>query len=537
MLRPERQVRARLAALLGLFAMAAAAAQAPANLDACVSAHLKTIDPAAGVGVASAYERHGMYWHMDGARSHQARELSTILRAAEDFGLEAEYDPAAKASRLEAFCRTASPELLADVSLSLEAWRFIAHLHSGRIEPRAAEFHIARPRLPPATEVLQELAAAGDMRAAIADYEPHSLYYAKLKEALLHYRLLASKPFITELPPLPRRTLDAGDAYAGAAALRRLLEATGDLDATDIGMRPGIIDASLSTGLRHFQQRHGLAADGRLGPRTFAELTTPLSQRVRQIELTLERWRWLPELRAPVVVINIPQFVAYALPRADAPGELLEVPIIVGQPWRRTPVFVDEIEAVVFRPYWNVPASIVRDELLPLIRSSPDYLEKHHFEIVQGPGDDALPVAATPRNLAALAAGKLRLRQRPGADNALGLLKFELPNAYNVYLHDTPAAELFQRSARAFSHGCIRVSDPSRLAQYVLQDTPGNWDTAAIEAAMCGGVTRRITLKRRIPVMLLYGTALATHDGRVLFFDDIYGYDRRLEQLLERRVR
>ncbi|HVS76086.1 MAG TPA: L,D-transpeptidase family protein [Steroidobacteraceae bacterium] len=259
-----------------------------------------------------------------------------------------------------------------------------------------------------------------------------------------------------------------------------------------------------------------------------------LAARVRKIDLTLERWRWLPAFRSPPIIVNIPQFRLFAFRSiADRAADILQMDVIVGRtfPHTRTPVFAADIQSVVFRPYWDVPRSITLKEMLPRIRANPKYLASEHLEIVSnGPGAAVLP--ATPANVAALAAGTARLRQRPGPDNALGLIKFDLPNFHSVYLHSTPAQQLFLRSRRAFSHGCIRVSDPVALAAYVLRDTPGGWTPATIEAAMNGAETRRVRLARPIRVMILYGTVLAKEDGEVLFFHDLYGQDRRLEQLL-----
>ena len=257
--------------------------------------------------------------------------------------------------------------------------------------------------------------------------------------------------------------------------------------------------------------------------------------KVRQIELTLERWRWLPAFRTPPIIVNIPEFRLFAFrTTADRAADILQMDVIVGRtfPRTRTPVFVADMTSVIFRPYWDVPRSIMLREELPKIRAHPAYLAAQHLEIVSGATDSATPLPATPASIQALASGSARLRQRPGPDNALGLIKFDLPNRYDVYLHSTPAQQLFLRRRRAFSHGCIRVSDPVALAALVLRDTPGDWTPARIEAAMNGTQTFRVRLARPIRVIILYGTVLAKEDGEVLFFHDIYGQDRRLERLL-----
>lgn len=287
----------------------------------------------------------------------------------------------------------------------------------------------------------------------------------------------------------------------------------------------------LKSALAHYRA----LADGRTEP-TAAELrSAPFAQRIRQIELTLERWRWLPQFRTPPIIVNIPQFRLFAFQSTrDLKAEILQMDVIVGRtfPSLRTPVFAADMRYVVFRPYWDVPYSITRKELLPQLRRNPDTAEKQHLELLAGPGDDARIVPFSQESLAQLAAGKLRLRQRPGADNPLGLIKFVLPNSHNVYLHSTPASSLFKRSRRTFSHGCIRVSDPVALAEHVLRNSGEVWTAESITAAMNGTATRRVNLREPIHVLILYATVLATEDGGVQFFEDIYGFDRRLAETL-----
>jgi murein L,D-transpeptidase YcbB/YkuD len=358
-----------------------------------------------------------------------------------------------------------------------------------------------------------------------------------LKQALANYRELARQPTLHILPPLPHRSIRAGDEYAGAAQLRSLLVALGDLepDAAAARAEQTTIDDALVAAVQRFQGRHGLDTDGIVGLHTFAALTTPIQHRVRQLELTLERWRWLTAIERPDIVVNVPQFILYAMPRPGEPEpRMLEMPVIVGQsyPHTRTPAFIASIQHVIFQPFWDVPYSIMKRELLPLIREDPSYLERHHMEIVRGPGDDAMVLAPTAEVIDALETGWLRLRQRPGAHNALGAVKFMLPNPYNVYLHSTPQQRLFDRSRRAFSHGCIRVSEPAALAEYVLKNASETWGAEAIEAAMSGTKTLRVKLKTPVRVVIFYSTAATAESAGVLFFEDLYGEDRRLEQLL-----
>jgi murein L,D-transpeptidase YcbB/YkuD len=317
--------------------------------------------------------------------------------------------------------------------------------------------------------------------------------------------------------------------------LRALLERLAMTDSVDLAVtsvEPQFYHYGL---LKQALARYRRLAEGNATATPLERSTMPYARRIRQIELTLERWRWLPALTSPPIIVNIPQYRLFAFNSTqDRKSEILQMDVIVGRtyPSLRTPVFAAEMKYVIFRPYWDIPFSIMEHEMLPAIRANPDYLRHEHLEIVRGSSDSAAVLPPTTDNIKALASGTLRLRQQPGADNALGLIKFMLPNAYNVYLHSTPALRLFSQSRRAFSHGCIRVSDPVGLAAYVLHNAPGSWTKETIAAAMNGASTRRVNLAHPIPVMILYGTALATEDGPVMFFEDIYGHDRKLEELL-----
>jgi murein L,D-transpeptidase YcbB/YkuD len=496
-----------------------------------------------GARVDSVYARAGvpLLWSTEGRPTAQASELIALLNDVEAFGLRPQdYGVDSITAAAAGLGASSEPRAISDFDRALTAatWRLLSDLHYGRVDPRRAGFELPEPRrdldLPAA---VAGLATAPSVADAVAAVEPPFYHYVLLKLALSRYRELAADPALTRLPPLDRRSLKFGDHYAGAPALRRLLLGEGDLPAdADAPGDATLLDAALVAGLAHFQRRHGLSTDGSLGASTYAALTVPLSARVRQIELTLERWRWLPVPDSPPIIVNIPEFRLFAFDTtADFADSIVQIPVIVGEtnPAKRTPVFVGEMKTVVFRPYWDVPHDIVVREMIPKIAAHPEYLVRNHLEIVRGETDDALPVDPSPDNVAALARGELRLRQLPGDDNSLGLIKFLFPNIHDVYLHSTPARGLFQASRRAFSHGCIRVQDPVGLAEFVLRNAPGEWPRAAIEAAMQNGKNdQRVALERPIPVMILYGTVIATEAGPVQFFDDIYGHDRRLADLL-----
>jgi murein L,D-transpeptidase YcbB/YkuD len=485
-------------------------------------------------------------WFSNGRLTPAGRALIGQLQEAERRGLlVADYD----GSQLDElapgldFKPELATEILArlDVALSVNAARIASDLHHGRIDPGQVGYvlDIERSDLDFAATVAA-LAAAADVDTALDDLEPRFRHYKLLKTALARHRSLARRPQLNQLPPLPRRGVRAGETYAGAPALRRLLAILGDLPQSSMGADPESrnLDPGLVAALVRFQARHGLDVDGILGARTFRALTTPVEERVRQIELSLERIRWLPaKLESPPIIVNIPQFKLFAFRTTrDFAEDILQMDVIVGSTFngRHTPVFAADMRHVVLNPYWDVPRSILVKEMLPAIRADSGWLSRNGYELVSEAGDDASPHPPGAGSVQLLAEGKLRVRQRPGPENELGQMKFIFPNRHNVYMHDTPARELFARSSRAFSHGCIRVSDPIALLAHVLrEDRERSGDRLA--KALSGSTPVVVQLPRPVRVYIVYGTALATEAGQTLFFDDIYDQDARLAALLEAR--
>jgi murein L,D-transpeptidase YcbB/YkuD len=280
--------------------------------------------------------------------------------------------------------------------------------------------------------------------------------------------------------------------------------------------------------VKRFQRRHGLDDDGRLGPDTMRQLNVPLQDRVRQLQLTLERWRWLPaEFSAPPIIVNIPDFRLRALDENNK--VVMDMRVVVGKAMRtQTPVFSRDMIYVVLRPYWNVPPSILRGEIVPAIGRDRGYIARKNYEVTTFDGKVVTSGDVSDNVLAQLRAGKLTVRQKPGPANALGLVKLIFPNEHNVYLHSTPSQDLFSRSRRDFSHGCIRVEKPAELAAWVLRNNSG-WTLERVKQGMQSGkddVT--VNLVKRVPVFIVYGTALAYENGDVHFSNDIYGHDAKL---------
>ncbi len=367
----------------------------------------------------------------------------------------------------------------------------------------------------------------------MAEIDPPFDGYRRTLAALAHYRALAREDD-GELLPQTKKPVEPGDVYAGVPRLARLLRTLGDLPPDAIrGADDRIYSRVLVEAVKRFQGRHGLLPDGRIGKGTLAQLNTPLTRRVRQIELTLERWRWVPHsFSRPPIVVNVPEFELRAFGPSYASE--LEMKVIVGGAYRhKTPVFSGELKLVIFHPYWNVPLSIQRAELVPQLERDRSYLAQHDYEVVTQQGAVVTNGTISDELLPQLRSGKLLIRQIPGPKNALGLVKFVFPNPNDVYMHDTPGIELFARSRRDFSHGCIRVEKAAELAEWVLREEP-DWSPDRIHEAMNGPKPLQVLLKRPIPVLIVYGTAVVLEGGEVRFFEDFYGDNAALEAQLAR---
>jgi L,D-transpeptidase YcbB len=365
----------------------------------------------------------------------------------------------------------------------------------------------------------------------LAQVEPPYPGYRRTIQALQSYSALASKDDGEQLPAT-KKPVVPGDSYPGVPRLTRLLKLVGDLPAdVDIPADPPIYQGALVDAVKNFQRRHGRDPNGRIDAQTLADLNIPLSRRVQQMRWTLERWRWLPDSysKSPIVA-NIPEFRLRAYDKDFNIAVTMNV--VVGKSYgHNTPVFTETMKYVIFRPYWEVPYSITRSEMVPHILRDPEYLAKNNLEVVDNRQNVVAAGTVSSDVLSQLRAGKLFVRQKPGPKNALGLVKFLFPNSYNVYMHDTPAPELFARSRRDFSHGCIRLERPADLAAWVLRDNPG-WTPERIHAAMNGAETQQVNLAHPVPVLILYATVIVLEDGLVHFYDDIYGHDAALEKVL-----
>lgn len=421
-----------------------------------------------------------------------------------------------------------------DGALTDTLGRYLRDLHQGRLSPDLLQHHFKAPALSTydPRSVIAVARNTSGLAQALKDAVPKVPMYEPLRAMMNAYRAMGQAPaWQTALPPLPARSLKPGDAYAGIATLAARLTALGDLPAeTALPLR---YEGELVDAIRRFQVRHGLDGDGVIGPTTLAQLDVTPSQRARQMALTLERLRWTPLLYGPrMIVVNIPEFVLRAYETQGSAVRLdLEMRVIVGRALdTRTPIFLEDMRSIEFSPYWNVPRSIARSETLPRLRRDPGYFTQQGFEFVTRDGKVQRGLSSAA--IEAVQRGEWRIRQRPGPRNALGDIKFIFPNDQNIYLHHTPAPELFSRVRRDFSHGCIRIESPVELARFVLHDQP-EWTEKRIDEAMKGGKSRSIKLDHPIPVLIAYSTAVVKNGGKVYFFPDIYQQDARLEQALQ----
>jgi L,D-transpeptidase YcbB len=400
---------------------------------------------------------------------------------------------------------TADDPVVRELLLTDAFLRYAAALAKGRVAPRdfEADWLIPPPRFDATAAI--DAALNGDVARVLADLAPHEAGYLRLSGALQSYRDLSRAPW----PALHlSKTLHPGEASAVVPALRARLAAEGFLDRAAAGQSMRY-DANLADAVARFQAARGLTPDRVIGRQTLAALDVPASARLQQIQLNLERWRSLPRIDAPRRLEVNAAAATVTLYDEDRPVKIL--PVIVGTVKHPTPVLQARIDAVLFNPPWNVPSSIYRNEILPLLKRDPGYLDRLGFYYPRGPG-----VAP--------------LVQRPGPKNALGDLKFEMPNPADVYMHDTPNRNLFALARRTLSHGCVRVGDPRELARLLL-DSP-EWPRQAIDDAIAAGQTDRVRLARFVPVYLLYWSAFVDPDGTVEFRDDVYGRDRRLAEAL-----
>lgn len=430
--------------------------------------------------------------------------------------------------------RPPAPEILADLDLLLtDAFLLYgSHLLTGHVNPETIQSEwLIKSREADLARILQAALDANQIETALENLGPQHAGYGALKKALLRYEKIMTMGGWRPVPDGP--TIEQGDRGLRVRALRTRLIVSGDLEASGESDHD-LFDEALERAVESFQRRHGLKADGVVGRATLKSLNVPVSHRVYQIKLNLERWRWLPhDLGWRHILVNIADFELYI---AENDQIVLTMRVVVGRKYRRTPVFSGKMRYMELNPYWHIPTKIAIKDILPKIQRDPNYLVRQNIRVFQSWENNAPEIHPESIDWSRITAKNFsfKLRQEPGPKNALGRVIFKFPNKFSVYLHDTPARALFQRTRRSFSAGCIRIEKPIDLAIYLLRGDP-LWTKETIIAAINSAETQIFRIPEPIAVHLLYWTAWVDSDGMVHFRDDIYGRDKRLDKALNER--
>ena len=478
-------------------------------------------------------------WIADGSPTTQAIELIQILKEADQEGLNPEdYDASRWSDRLTTLKNPHQDddEARFDAALTVCIMRYISDLHIGRINPQnlGFDFDDSNKKLNLPQFVRQHLVNGSNLRAEVLSVEPPFKEYQRLRAALQHYMQLEKTDDGEKV--LDAGPVNPGDQYTGIAGLAKRLRLLGDLpDNVTIPLDATIYEGPLVDAVKHFQSRFGMQPTGNFDYQTLVEMNVPLSDRVEQMQLGLERLRWLPyKFKQPPIVINVPEFRLYAFnENGDA---ALTMRVNVGEDYNhQTPMFEGNIQYLVFRPYWTPPPNILKNEIIPDIEKNPN-LTDLNLELVGG-GKVISSGDVTPAMLQQVRSGRLTVRQPPGPENGMGLVKFIFPNQFDVYIHDTPASlDMFSEATegkegelqRVASHGCIHLQYPDKFAAYILRNTKG-WDLDKVQQAMHNGKdNQQVNLVPPVPVLIFYLTAVAEENGEIHFFHDIYDHDRTL---------
>jgi len=391
--------------------------------------------------------------------------------------------------------------LKTELLLTAQFFRYSRRAYQGRnqLDARELDWFIPRKKIDPSSLLDSLLYHKGRNLSA---YEPVNRQYNLLKNYLLKYYEIQKQGGWSSIKA-DKKNYKIKDSSLVITAVKKRLYVTGDLTTND---KTAIFTKELEDAVKSFERRYGMKEDGMITTAFITEVNQPIKERVQQILINMERIRWMPAQPATdYLLVNIPEFRLHVYEKGDY---IWSTNVVVGTEVNNTVIFSGNLKYIVFSPYWNVPSSILRKEILPAIARNKNYLSRNHMEWYGG-----------------------GVRQKPGPWNALGLVKFLFPNNYSIYLHDTPSKSLFSAEKRTFSHGCIRVSEPKKLAQFILRNDT-NWDSVKITKAMNAGKEQFYNIKEPIPVFVGYFTAWVDRDGKLNFRDDVYGHDKKMKARL-----
>ncbi len=471
-------------------------------------------------------------WFKDGELVPQAFKFVEVIKRAHEEGLDpkdyvrkdlTQMFQALEQAKGDSVRHKLQEEL--DVTLTASYFNYASDFYRGTVDPRSVDnidWAVKKNKIK-LHKALQTILKERESRYPYYEFEALHTGYIRLREALKQYRLVKQQGGWPKVQ-LETKMLKPGDSATAVLTLRhRILGKPGDNSP-----QSRIYDPALATAVKSFQIRHGLKPDGVVGGETLRVMNIPIEERIDQIIINMERWRWVPKrFEDKYVFINIPEYMLHVYEKEK---EVLSMKVVVGKEMHATPVFSDKLEYIVFYPYWNVTPQILAEEIAPAQARNPNYLASNDMELVKDIGNNKVEVLS-PSSVDWYSVDekfKYRVRQRPGSKNPLGFVKFIFPNEHNVYFHDTPADHLFNQTERGFSHGCIRIEKPFEMAQYLLKDQK-QWTPSAIQAAMHGGQEKYVNLSAKVPVYIVYFTAWVDDNGAIHFRDDIYNHDRDLE--------
>jgi murein L,D-transpeptidase YcbB/YkuD len=476
----------------------------------------------------------------DGPVSETAQMVEAIRNSykeglnPENYYLKETEDTLTRVSAGSGSGKLPNAELLAelDILLSNSFLQYSSDLLYGQVAPQRIDLELVFGERPLNLNTLLITAVKENkINETLAGLLPEYPVYGRLRAALEQYRKYEAEGGWKPIPIGPK--LRKGMRGRRVMALKERLVVTGELE--NSYLRNDVYDEALFEAVKRYQERNGLYVDGVAGDSTIESLNVPAEELVKRIMLSMERWRMLPQnMGNKFVLVNIASYHLYAV---ENNRDALSMKIVVGKPKWNTPIFSEEMTHIVINPYWDIPPSIFKDDIAPLIRSDPDYMAERNIQAVglsmdePDTADEAEVASAKEAYINKVLTGNYRLRQNPGPSNPLGRIKFLFPNKYSVYLHDTPNRGYFQRSRRNFSHGCIRVEKPVELAEFVLSSDP-RWTIERIQSAIGKGTTQTVALPVQIPGYILYFTAWANQDGSVDFYKDVYGLDQVLQNAL-----
>jgi len=467
-------------------------------------------------------------WSNEKGRLDRAYDLLDVIIHARDEGLEpSDYKLEAIRQYWDSTGLGESVQL--DLLLSAALYRYSNHVYSGKFNASEvdADWHIKNEPLDH-SRLFADVARKASIAKLLKELPPQHSGYQSLKQQLHHFRELAQQGGWQKLGWGP--VLERGVQHEQVLQLRRRLKVSGDL-VVDPFPDMDIYDRWLEEAVMQFQARHGLEIDGKVGPQTRRSLNTTVSERIRQVRINMERWRWLPrKLGTRYVMVNMTGFELYIM---ESGSVVLAMPVIIGKSYRSTPTFSGLVSYMEYNPYWTIPKKLVFEDIVPRQIRDPSYLSRKSIKVYRG-WENAREVDPKTVDWRNLDADRFPywLRQEPGPRNALGRIKFIFSNPYAVYLHGTPDKHLFDRVVRAFSSGCIRVKDPVRLAAFLLNDGTQQKEEEVL-ANIHLGTNQGVTLPIAAPIYLVYWTAWVDQDGKMNFRHDIYDRDTRLYELFE----